>query len=73
MSKAIHIIYKEDSKPEVILDGTFTVKEINIVPKFVNKAFEKYRRDRIIEAKKLEREEANQNLEKEGEESDARD
>ena len=36
MSKAIHIIYKEDSKPEVILDGTFTVKEINIVPKFVN-------------------------------------
>ena len=56
--KAIHINYFDDlSKPEVTLDGEFVVRDINRIQMFVNKAFEKYRREKIIEAKKATSEE----------------
>lgn len=53
--------YRGDSvesykKPEVELGGLFTAKDINLVPRLVNKAFEKQRRDRIVEGKRAKEE-----------------
>lgn len=62
--KAIHILYFDDlsSKPEVNLDGEFVVRDINGIQMLVNKAFEKYRRDRILGEKKAKKEkEENEN------------